>query len=374
MADLYQYKCPNCGGNVKYSPASGFECESCGSVFEKKVLDDYKAAMDLKNGVNTAVGAAGAAEAEAEAETLTDSGDYNWSDASSNDTINVEKLFKCQSCGAEVVGDATTVASQCPYCGSPVVVMNMTNGINKPDFVIPFKLDEKQAGEALKSLYKGKHFIPKAFSLANKIKEIKPMYVPFWLFDCNAEADCLYDATRVSHWSDSSYNYTRTEHYDARRSGTMRFDRVPVDGSFKMDDAYMDSIEPFDYSGLLDFDPAYLSGYLANKYDMDAKACFPRAEERIKQTVQSEFAKTVTGYHGVTARSTNIKADNGSYRYALLPVYMVTTKYNGKLYTFAINGQTGKVTGQIPCDKGKYWLTFAAIAAAIIAVAQFLVL
>lgn len=367
MADLYQYKCPNCAGNIKYSPSAGFECESCGSVFDKKVLDEYKAALDAKNG--------GTADESAEAaEAVPDTAEYNWSDASGGETVTLSKIFKCQSCGAEVVGDDTTVASQCPYCGSPVVVRNMANGINKPDFVIPFKLDEKQAADALKKLYKGKHFIPKAFALTNKIKEIKPMYVPFWLFDSDVSASVTYDGTRVSHWSDSNYNYTRTEHYDAQRSGTMRFDRVPVDGSFKMDDAYMDSIEPFDYSGLVDFDPAYLSGYLANKYDMDAKACFPRAEERIKESVEAEFARTVTGYHAVKTRHSDIKASNGSYRYALLPVYMVTTKYNGELYTFAINGQTGKVTGRIPCDNTKFWLTFAGIAAAIVAVAQIFIL
>ena len=362
MADLYQYKCPNCGGNILYSPSAGFECESCGSVFEKSVLDEY---MEHLNA------AAGGQEGEEGApQAKPDSENYDWSSGVSGGQVDAGKLYKCQSCGAEIVGESTTVSSACPYCGSPVVMKEMATGINKPDFIIPFKIDKTQAGEALKTLYKGKHFIPKAFRLTNKIKEIQPVYVPFWLFDCDAKASCTFDATRVATWEDKNYRYTKTDHFTALRDGNMSFSKVPVDGSFKMDDAYMDSIEPFDYSGLLDFDPAYLSGYAANKYDMDAKACFPRAQERIKGSIQRELASTVIGYTGVTPVSTQIDASNGTYHYALMPVYMVTTKYAGELYTFAVNGQTGKVTGKIPCDNGKFWATFAGIAAAVIAVAQ----
>ena len=363
MADLYQYKCPNCGGNIKYSPSAGFECESCGSVFEKQLLDEY---MSFQN-ADGQEGAQNAQNAEQDSES------YDWQSAVSDGKIDAGQLYKCQSCGAEIVGESTTVSSECPYCGSPVVMKGMATGINKPDFIIPFKIDKNQAGQALKTLYKGKHFIPKAFKLTNKIKEIQPVYVPFWLFDCNAHASCTFDATRVRTWSDKDYNYTQTDYFTAVRDGDMKFTKVPVDGSFKMDDAYMDSIEPFDYSGLLDFDPAYLSGFAANKYDMDAKACFPRAQERIRGTMQSELKSTVTGYSGVTPVSTQINATNSTYHYALMPVYMVTTKYAGELYTFAVNGQTGKVTGKIPCDNVKFWGTFAGIAAAIIAVAQLLI-
>nr|MCR5390029.1 hypothetical protein [Lachnospiraceae bacterium] len=37
----------------------------------------------------------------------------------------------------------------------------------------------------------------------------------------------------------------------------------------------------------------------------------------------------------------------------LMPVWMLSTKYNDQVYSFAMNGQTGKVTGNLPIDPGK---------------------
>jgi hypothetical protein len=129
---------------------------------------------------------------------------------------------------------------------------------------------------------------------------------------------------------------------------------VPVDGSEKMDDTYMDSIEPFDYNQLAPFNTAYLSGYLAEKYDVDANAAMPRANERIKKTITDEFRKTVTGYATVTEENASVQVSKGTVQYALFPVWMLNTKYQGQMYTFAMNGQTGKLIGKLPMDKGKY--------------------
>ena len=103
------------------------------------------------------------------------------------------------------------------------------------------------------------------------------IYVPFWLFGCDSHANMQYQATKIFSWSDRDYEYTRTDHYLLLRSGDMSFDKVPVDGSAKMADDYMEAIEPYDYSVAQEFDTAYLSGYLADKYDQDAEASKPRA-------------------------------------------------------------------------------------------------
>ena len=179
-----------------------------------------------------------------------------------------------------------------------------------------------------------------------------------WLFDTDANAHVRYKATRTRVWSDSQYRYTETSHFAVTRAGGIGFENVPVDGSTKMDDTLMESIEPFDIKGAVDFQTAYLSGYLADKYDVDAQASIGRANERIKRSTEEAFASTVQGYTSVVPVSSNIKLQNGRARYALYPVWILNTKWNDQNFTFAINGQTGKIAGDLPMDKGAFrrWL------------------
>jgi predicted RNA-binding Zn-ribbon protein involved in translation (DUF1610 family) len=271
----------------------------------------------------------------------------------------------CSSCGAEIVADKNTVATVCPYCGNTQIVQARLTDMLKPDYVIPFKLDKKAAKAALEKFQAKKRLLPKFFKQESRIDSITAIYVPFWLFDADTTANIRYKASKVTRWSDSSYNYTKTSYFSCVRAGSLDFKNVPVDGSQKMDDTYMDSIEPFDYKQMVDFSSAYLSGYLAEKYDVDAEQGKPRANERIKKTVESEFRKTVSGYSTVTPESSMVQFSGGTVHYALLPVWMLNTKYNGQMYTFALNGHSGKLIGKLPVDSGRYFGFFGGITGAI---------
>ena len=230
--------------------------------------------------------------------------------------------------------------------------------------------------DALRRHYKGKLLLPKVFKDENHIKEVKGLYVPVWLFDTDADAHVRYKATRTRTWSDSRFNYTEVSHYLISRSGSLGFERVPVDGSSKIDDILMESIEPYNFADAVDFQTAYLAGYLADKYDVDADASVERANERIKRSTEDAFRKTVEGYDTVIAETTNVQLQNGQAKYALYPVWILNTTWNGQKYTFAMNGQTGKLVGDLPMDQGAYnkylWLTAAIGAAAVFAV-QYLI-
>jgi len=268
------------------------------------------------------------------------------------------RVYSCNSCGGEIVGDDTLAATACPFCGNPVVMMGQFAGALKPDYVIPFKLDKKAAKAALQKHYGGKRLLPKAFKDQNHIDEVKGVYVPFWLFDTDANARIRYRATTVRHWEDSNYEYTETSHFSVFRGGSIGFERVPVDGSTKMEDDLMESIEPYNFADAVDFQTAYLAGYLADKYDVSAEESIERANERIKRSTERAFAETVDGYDSVTPEATNIQLNNGSAKYALYPVWLLNTTWNGQKFTFAMNGQTGKLVGDLPLDKGAYkkWL------------------
>ena len=240
--------------------------------------------------------------------------------------MSVLQQFKCPCCDGAIEFDSTVQKMKCPYCGTEFemeaiqpqeeqadeMTWDTAAGSEwQPDLVIPFKLDKKAAIGKLQELYKGKLLLPKVFKDQNHIKEVKGLYVPVWLFDTDANAHVRYKASTVRTWSDSDYNYTETSYFSVTRGGSIGFANVPVDGSTKMDDTLMESIEPFDLSAAVDFKTAYLSGYLADKYDVDADASIQRANERIKRSTEEAFSATVQGYATVTPTATSIRLNNG---------------------------------------------------------------
>ena len=126
---------------------------------------------------------------------------------------------------------------------------------------------------------------------------------------------------------------------------------MPVDGSSKMPDDLMESIEPYDFSDAVDFQTAYLAGYLADKYDVSAEQSVEKANARVKKSTEEVFASTVHGYETVDVEISNIRLHGGTAKYALYPVWLLNTTWNGNKYTFAMNGQTGKFVGDLPVDK-----------------------
>lgn len=154
------------------------------------------------------------------------------------------------------------------------------------------------------------------------------------------------------------------------RRGSLAFEHVPVDGSTKMPDELMESIEPFDYREAVDFQTAYLSGFFANRYNESASDCEERANERVKNSTQAAVLSTIQGYTSVVPEATSVQLTAGKVRYALLPVWLLTTTWNGNTYTFAMNGQAGKFVGDLPMDKAAYhkwlWGLTAAVSAGII--------
>ncbi len=135
-----------------------------------------------------------------------------------------------------------------------------------------------------------------------------------------------------------------------------------------MADELMESIEPFDASEIIDFKTAYLAGYLADKYDVSKDDSIGRANKRIKKSTEDCFASTAGGYSTLRTENSNIGIKDGKSRYALYPVWLLNTTWRGKKYTFAMNGQTGKMVGDLPMDKGaywKWWAIYAGIASAV---------
>jgi hypothetical protein len=228
------------------------------------------------------------------------------------------------------------------------------DGSVKPEMVIPFTVTKEQAQKQFEEYFHGKILLPNIFKNSrNRITEMRKLYVPYWLFDCDAQGNIVYDAEKKSTSRQGDYEIENIEHYIVRRAGSMSFENIPVDGSEKLDNKITESLEPYDLSAAVPFQPAVLAGAMADHADVDAAACEGRAVERVENSMASELRDTVKGYSSVRERSKNIFAEGGKVTPVLMPVWLITTEKEGKTYTFAINGQTGKLTCDVPANKGK---------------------
>lgn len=351
---ITNYKCPTCSGPLHFAAKSGMmECEYCDSKFSVQEIEKHYAEAN-----------AAAVVAKKDADNAPKS-DNEWAVTDEHWNGEGMKAYGCPSCGATLVCDENMAASSCPYCGNPTVVPGQFTDMLKPDFVLPFKLEKDAALEALKKHYGKRYLLPQAFKNANHLAEIKGVYVPFWLYDGHSSGDCVYEAVKEEKKRQGQEEIITKKYYHVERKGTLEFKKIPADASTKMDDSLMDSIEPYNYDDLKPFSKAYLTGYLADKYDVSAKDDAKRAIERAKQSTKDALYKDVKGYTSVSAKKENVHVTQGKAYYAMLPVWLLTTRWNNQSYTFAMNGQTGKLVGDLPVNKAKSWITILAVLAVV---------
>ena len=340
-SEVENYQCPACTAPLRYDEKSGkLVCDFCGSSYEIGELEGR------------------CEETNASPETL-------WED---------EDLcaYVCPSCGAELICEKTTAATACPYCGNPAVVPGQLSGALKPEFVLPFRVTRKQAVAALRTHY-GKYnfYLPKLFRSENQIQKVQGVYVPFWLFDATVEGAGSYDASDSVTTRRGDYEITRTMHYDVRREGSARFQKIPVDGSTKMPDNYMDSLEPFDYDQLKPFSTGYLPGFLADRFDVSAEDSAPRMQSRCQETLETLLRQDVN-HMMVVPRDFCAQVREKTAHYALLPVWLLSTKWRDKTYLFAMNGQTGKFVGELPTSPALFWRNAGLLTLILMLVFRFL--
>ncbi len=343
--EVLDHKCPSCNATLKFNPKNQkWDCEYCGKTYELNELKEFE------NKQNESI--------------------------SNNKKSNVDAdVYECPNCGAKIITDENTTATFCVYCGSTSIIKNRLTEEFSPVSIIPFKTTKEQAIQAFKKFKKGKLFAPKDFSNEENIQKISGVYIPFWIYDCKVNSNIDFLATRTTSWRSGDYVYTKKDEYIVKRGGSMEFQKVPVDGSTKFDDNTMDSIEPFIYDDMVDFNMSYLSGFLSEKYDVNSNQASIRASDRINKSIIDEFKSTVKGYTFVDVNSKQIDIDTKKSDYVLFPVWMLNINYKDKTYLFAMNGQTGKMIGDIPIEKSKIfivWLESFAIITTILSIITFI--
>ncbi|MCH5324246.1 MAG: hypothetical protein J1E39_03430 [Eubacterium sp.] len=332
------YQCPNCTAPLEYDNASGmFKCIFCDGAFSEQQIQTI-----FKNNEQMSLDA--------------DEPELTEEQRQMEEFTGSSALYNCPNCGAGVVCDTLTASTRCHFCHTPVILSGRVSGEFKPDLIIPFSTTKEQAESKFQEYLKGKFLLPRRFKEELKIMGISALYVPYWLKSGTLKAFAEAEGRKVHTWRTKNTVYTNTKIYKLQRIADLTFVRVPCDGSRRISDELMESIEPFDYSGIRKFSMSYLSGCAAEKYDVSPENAQIRIDERIKQAANEVLLKDMSGYTSLKLQNSDSEYKNQMCAYALLPVWFLNYNYKGVDYSFAMNGQTGTMFGRLPISRLKTFL------------------
>lgn len=344
------YKCPNCDGGLVFDPTlQQYKCNYCLSSFTQPELDDLSPA-------------AGEETHEAHEHV------HGQETSAEHEEIHAN-LYSCPSCGAEVLTDETTAATFCYYCHNPVVLSGRLDGNFAPDWIIPFSIDKNRAVEDFLKWTGKKKFIPRAFFSKKQIDTITGIYFPYWMVNCDVYGAMNAHATRVRSWRTGNTEHTETDHFQVVREGNLRFAELTMNALKKANPKLSEGVQPFDFGGLTAFSMPYLSGFQAEKRDIESGQLEEFLDGEIREYTTSLFRETAVGYATVTPEFVSAVRQNTDWKYLLLPVWIVTYKdKKKKQYFYAMNGQTGKIVGELPVDYGRLAALFALISVPLFAI------
>jgi len=342
------HQCPSCTAGLTFDAATqSFVCKYCGGQFTQPQLEEIyaKAEKDMQKIAEQALN-----------DEVKEFSDNN-------------NLYICPTCGAQVMTDSELSASAfCHYCHNPVVLSGRLSGEYRPDKIIPFKKTKQDALNGFQEwIKKRKTFLAKGFAKPETLEKIQGIYVPYWLADFIIDGNMTVECYKtLSSYRVGDHITTVQEKSEAVRQGTAKLTGVPSDSSSKASNILTESIEPFDYSEMIDFNMAYLSGHNAEKYDVTKDMVEQRLTQRAFLQTRDAFSSSIIGnYSRKNIVSSKFDVKEINWTYCLMPLWFLSYNYKGKMYYYAMNGQTGKFGGTLPLNKAKLFLTSYGIGAII---------
>ena len=375
---VISYKCPNCDGELIFDPATqNYKCEYCMSAFSQKELEEMKPAREAERRAESEASEpeTKGTEAFGPEQQAGDGAEAAKPEQQAGDGAEAAKpeqeedavVYICPSCGAQIVTDSTTAATFCYYCHNPVVLSGRLSGEYLPDSVIPFAIDKKQTEQKFLEYVHTKKFIPRAFFRKQQIEKLSGIYFPYWVYECTMDGRMDAQGTNIRVWRSGDTEYTETKYYQIEREGKVELSNLSKNALKKANKKLAEGVFPYDMKKKKEFHMGYLSGFQAEKRDMEQESIRQEIDQEVKNYGKLLLRDTISGYSGVTVNSHNMKILEEKWSYVLLPVWTLTYKgKNGKLYYYSMNGQTGKVYGELPVDYKKICLLGGIVALAVL--------
>lgn len=382
MTDTFTHKCPNCGGPLLFDPKDQkFHCEYCLSVYTEAEVTAYEASQrdaHLEKNTDQTYESDLTFTADSQVDEMTVEEKSAFKEASGTDTMDEDtlegamELFDCPSCGAQIVTEATTAATYCYYCHNPVVLSGRLSGKFLPEKVLPFAIEKEEAVEKFLAWAKKKWFIPKDFFNKEQIDKMTGVYFPYWVVDAQIDGQMNGLGTTIRIWRIGDIEYTETKQFDVQRQGKISFKELIKNALSKnVQQKMVEAVQPFLLDKAVSFKSQYLAGFQAEKRDIEYEAIQQSIQNELKEYSESILKDTASGYTTLTKLRTDISLDNEKNHYMLLPIWVVTYRSNDqskKVYYYAMNGQTGKVSGILPISYKRLGLFTFGIFATILAI------
>lgn len=312
------YTCPNCAAPLKFNPDKQmFSCEYCMSDFTEKYVQDFFAKKEQKE--NSAEKQE-KKEQEKAKENAAKQAQSNDSAQAENKTEEEAVIYNCPSCGAQVVTTASTAATTCFYCQNPVVLGGRLSGEFKPDRVIPFKLSKQKAIDKFLEMCKRKWFLPKNFVSEKHFDKLTGVYFPYWYVDEQRSAQMVAKGEKVRSWTVGDDRYTETKVFELHRAGNLIVNNVFERALKGQDRDMLQCVHPYDLGEAHPFAMSYLSGFQAEKRDIEQNEVAQAVQTRINGYCQQLMKDTASGYSAVQIQNYNDKIDLENWNYTLLPV------------------------------------------------------
>ncbi len=378
---IISFKCPNCGGELIFDPATQkYKCEYCNSLFTQEELDAMKpmqggepdaVAQEQAGGERADEPEAAAQERAAQAAAGAAAGEK----AETGQTVGEREsepegeavYYSCPSCGAEIVTDATTAATFCYYCHNPVVLGKRLEGSYLPNKIIPFEIGREDAEKKFLDFVSKKKYVPKAFFNKKQIESMTGVYFPYWVYDVELEGKMQGDARSVRMWTTGNTQYTETKYYAVEREGNVSLRNLTENALKKANVKLTSGVMPYAYDKMKDFHMGYLSGFLAERRDIEQNAVQGKMQHTMRESAEKLMRDTISGYNSVSVKNTFFAPKKEIWSYVLLPVWTITYKgRDGKVYYYSMNGQNGNICGDLPVDRPRLALTSLLIALGIL--------
>lgn len=370
--DALTHKCPNCNGPLTFDPDDQkFHCPYCGSIFTVNELSAFEA--NKKNTQNNPENqseldrdgiSADTAKTKSQTTDAVDNSLDNASEAKDATTENME-LYLCPNCGAEIVTDATTAATYCYYCHNPVVLQGRLSGKFLPDKVLPFAIGKEKATADFLNWAQKKFFVPKDFFDKSQVEKLTGVYFPYWQVHAKGAGSLMGNGTSIRVWIVGDIEYTETKQYAISRKGNLTFKELVKNALTKnIPQKMVASVQPFPLEKAVSFKNQYLAGFQAEKRDIEYADLKDEVSDELRDYGEKKLRETVGSFTTFTKTQQDLTLTETKSSYLLLPVWLVTYRSSDtdkKVFYYAMNGQTGKVSGVLPISYKKLGLVSAGI-------------
>jgi predicted RNA-binding Zn-ribbon protein involved in translation (DUF1610 family) len=348
----HQFPCRNCGANLVFEPGTAsLTCPYCGTV----------------NAIPAATAADGGAA-------VVEEQDYQafLRECCAAEEMTEVLAVRCTTCGAETTLGANVTAGRCPFCGSAIVAQAASKKLIKPRSLLPFKVTQREAADAFRRWINSRWFAPNELRRRADREQINGVYIPAWTYDSRTtnqytgeRGDDYWDTeTYTAHENGRSVTRTRqvrrTRWWPVSGQVFVPFDDVLVLASRSLPGGYAEALEPWDLGDLVPYRDEYLSGFVAESYQIDLPQGFEIARQimagPIRRAIESDIGGDHQRIHSVDTRYADV-----TFKHCLLPVWISAYLYAGKTYRFLVNARTGEVQGQRPYSWIKISLAVLAV-------------